>query len=78
MGDDNDLRFGHVQFQMTVRDLSRNIKKTFGCVNMQLPLKPCWWVRLPREMGTGKRVLGSCPEDSTFIMWGGRGEGSSK
>lgn len=37
-------------------------------------LKPCWWVRLPREMGTGKRVLGSRPEDSTFIMWGGRGE----
>lgn len=32
-------------------------------------LKPCWWVRLPREMGTGKRVLGSRPEDSTLIIW---------
>lgn len=32
-------------------------------------LKPCWWMRLPREMGTGKRVLGSHPEDSTLIIW---------
>lgn len=72
--------------------LSENVRKTVECANVELRGKVWivvkiwmssafvvpWWVRLPREMGTGWRVRGSSPEDSNIYRLGGGGEGATK
>lgn len=49
-----------------------------GVVSIYGSLKPSSWVRLPRELGTGKRVPGSRPRDSNIYSLGGGGQGDTK